>query len=97
MVDEIEKDRELQQVLWACYKYWQDEPLPPKERAICYSWVVRVYESRFDIKFHPSRLRRLEKLGFLKRNVTSRSGHRRYYKIVEPDRVAELLRGWNLL
>lgn len=95
-VDELEKDSELQQVLWACYEYWQGETSLPHERAICYSWVVGVYEGRFGTKFHQSKLRRLVKLGFLKEDDTSRGGHRRYYKIVEPDQVAGLLRKWNL-
>ncbi len=85
--DEFEKDLELQQVLWACYEYWQGETLPPRERVICYSWVVRVYEDRFGTKFHHSKLRHLAKLGFLKEDSTSRGGQRRYYKIVEPDHV----------
>jgi len=94
-VDELEKDSELQQVLWACYEYWQSETSRPHEKTICYSWVVRVYEDRFGTKFHHSKLRHLAKLGFLKEDDTSRGGHRRYYKIVEPDRVANLLRKWN--
>ncbi len=95
-VDELEKDSELQQVFWACYEYWQGEALPPRERVICYSWVVGVYEDRFGTKFHHSRLRNLAKLGFLKEDDTSRGGRRRYYKIVEPNHVADLLRKWNL-
>ena len=95
-VNEIENDPELQRVLWACYKYWQGESLPPHKRAICYSWVRRLYENRFGTKFHQSRLRRLAKLGFLKQDVASRGGNRRYYKIIDPDRVDDLLRKWNL-
>jgi hypothetical protein len=94
--NEIEDDVELQRVLWACYKYWHDESLPPYERIICYNWVLGPYENRFGTKFHQSGLRRLTKLGFLKQDHASRGGHRRYYKIVDPNRVADLLRKWIL-
>ncbi|MFB0521206.1 MAG: hypothetical protein ACETWD_07245 [Desulfatiglandales bacterium] len=95
--NEIENDLELQRVLWACYKYWQGEKsLPPDRRIICYSWVIGPYENRFGTKFHQSRLGRLAKLGFLKKGDTARSGHRRYYKIADPDRVDDLLRKWDL-
>ena len=96
MVNEIENDRELQQVLWACYKCWRDEWLSPEKRIVCYTWVVRVYEERFGVQFHQSSLRRLAKLGLLKQGDTSRSGHRRYYRIVAPDQVDDLLKKWNL-
>ena len=96
-VNEIESNAELQRVLWACYKYWQGEPLPPHERAICYSWVVRLYEERFSTKFHQSKLRRLASFGFLQPDDVSRSGNRRYYKIVDPDKVASLLKKWKLI
>jgi hypothetical protein len=95
--DEIETDSELQRVLWACYKYWQDESLPAHERAICYSWIIEPYSERFGAKFHPSRLRHLTNLGFLKEDDTSRGGRRRYYRIANPDRVDELLRKWSLI
>lgn len=96
-VNRIENDPELQRVLWACYKYWQSETLPPDKRAICYSWVVRLCQDRFGTRFHQSKLRRLAKLGFLQEDDASRSGHRRYYKMIDPDRVAELLQDWTLL
>lgn len=95
-VDEIESNVELQQVLWACYKYWQSESLPPHERVICYSWVVKLYEGKFGTNFHQSKLRRLSRLGFLQPSDVSRGGNRRYYKIVDPDKVARLLEKWRL-
>jgi hypothetical protein len=95
--DEIENEPELQQVLLACYKYWQDESLPANERVICYNWIVGLYSEKFGAKFHPSRLRHLIKLGFLKENDTSRGGHRRYYEIINPDQVHELLMKWGLI
>lgn len=94
--NEIEEDLELQRILWACYKYWQGESSPPDERDICYKWVLGTYENRFRTKFHQSRLRRLAKLRFLKQDDTSRTGHRCYYKIIDPNRVGELLSKWNL-
>ncbi|MBA7486373.1 hypothetical protein ES707_21931 [subsurface metagenome] len=94
--NEIEEDLELQRILWACYKYWQSESLPSHERIICYNWVLRTYEERFGNKFHQSGLHHLTKLQLLKKEQTSRSGHRRYYKIVDPDQVGDLLRKWNL-
>ncbi len=96
-VDELENDSELQRVLWACYEYWLGESQPVHERTICYNWVVGRYSEKFGVKFHPSRLRHLTKLGFLKEDDTSRGGHRRYYKIINPNRVDELLRKWSLI
>ncbi|HXF85377.1 MAG TPA: hypothetical protein VNK49_08310 [Anaerolineales bacterium] len=96
-VNRIENDPELQKVLWACYEYWQREILPPENRAICYSWVVRLYQDRFGARFHQSKLRHLAKLGFLQEDDTARDRQRRYYKLKEPDRLAELLQRWNLL
>lgn len=93
----IENESELQHVLWACYQHWQSESsLPPSERVICYSWVLPPYEDRFHTKFHQSKLRRLTKDGFLSQEDVSRSGRRRYYKITDPDQVANLLRKWGL-
>ena len=96
-VNEIESNVELQQVLWACYKYWEGESLPPHERIIYYSWVVRPYEERFGTEFHQSKLRRLASLGFLQQDDTSRGGNRRYYKIADPNGVASLLKKWKLI
>lgn len=95
--NEIENNAELQQVLWACHEYWQSESLPPHERTICYSWVVRLYEDRFGARFHQSKLRQLASLGFLQQDDTSRGGSRRYYKVVDPNGVANLLKKWGLI
>ena len=88
-------DPELQRVLWACYEYWKTEPLPPEDRLICYKWVATLYTRHFGRGFHQSCLRRLAELGFLAQEDTSRGGHRRYYRLVDPSRVAQLLREWN--
>ncbi len=92
----IERDPELQRVLWACYRYWQAESLPTEDRAVCYGWVVRPYEEAFGTQFHQSRLARLTKFGFLQQAETSRGGKRRYYTMANPERIGELLKQWNL-
>jgi hypothetical protein len=83
---------ELQQVLWACYDYWKAGSAPPDERGLCYTWVVRRYADRFGARFHPSRLGRLVQLGFLEKEEASRGGSRRYYRMVDAPRVADVLR-----
>jgi len=93
---EIENNSELQRVLWACYKYWEGESSPPQERVICYSWVIGSYKDRFGTEFHQSKLYVLTKLGFLKQDDTARGGNRRYYKIVSPNQVGDLLKKWSL-
>lgn len=93
---DIDEDPELQHVLWACHTYWQTEPLPVDQRAVCYSWVIRPYKKAFGERFHQSKLYQLTKLGFLRQADSSRAGNRRYYTIVSPDEVADLLKRWNL-
>ncbi len=96
IASDIEKDVELQRVLWSCYEYWCSEPLPADQRVVCYSWVIGPYEKAFRTQFHHSRLYRLTKLGFLRQADTSRGGNRRYYTLINPERIAGLLRKWNL-
>jgi hypothetical protein len=90
----IERDPELQRALLACYEYWQTEPLPSEQRSICYSWVSGSHRRMFGGEFHPAKLSQLTKLGFLKQEDTSRGGHRRYYKIVDPALVKSLASKW---
>lgn len=95
--DEVDNDLELQQVLWACYQYWQgEEALPPQERVICYKCVLGPYEDRFGTKFHQSKLLLLTRFGFLRPDYNSRGEDGRYYKITDPNRVNDLLRKWDL-
>ena len=47
---------ELLRVLWACYAYWQTEPVPVEERSVCFSWVEGSYLQRFGGTFHQSKL-----------------------------------------
>jgi len=87
---------ELQRVLWACLNYWNSEPSPFDERAVCYSWVARCYKDRFGGTFHQSRLQHLARLGLLTKDDTSDGGNRRYYRIDDPERLGELLKKWKL-
>ena len=89
-------DTELQRVLWACLTYWNTEPNPLDERAICYSWVARCYQNKFGGTFHQSRLQHLARLGFLTKDDTSRGGNRRYYRINDSTQLANFLKGCNL-
>ncbi len=91
---DLDRDSELQRVLLACYEYWQNEPLPTNDRFVCYSWVIGIYQRMFGGWFHQAKLYQLTKLGFLKQDDTSRSGHRRYYKIVNPGLVEGLAKQW---
>jgi hypothetical protein len=89
-------DPELQRVLWACLTYWNTEPNPVNERAVCYSWVVRCFKARFGTAFHQARLQRLARLGLLTKDESSRGGNRRYYRINDPAQLTEFLKGCNL-
>lgn len=93
----IMRDTELQRILWACFDYWSRESSPPDQRGICYSWVTGPYEDRFAATFHQSRLRELARLGFLISDDTSRGGNRRYYRLNQPERIAEMLGRLGLL
>ena len=93
---DLENDFDLQRVLWACHSYWQTEPVPAQGRVICYKWVRGRYRSRFSRDFHQSQLAALSRLGLLAKDDTSRGGHRRYYRIQNPEHVEALLRKWSL-
>jgi len=96
MSNEILHDRELQRILLACLDYWSAEPCAPAEPIICYKWVARCYQTRFGGTFHQSRLGELERLGVLaKDGDTSRGGDRRYYRIIDPVALDEILKGCN--
>lgn len=89
MSDELPINYELQKVALACLDY--GHPI------VCFSWVSRCYKARFGGTFHQSRLAELERLHVLaKDGDTSRGGKRRYYRILDPPALAQLLRGCNL-
>ena len=54
------------------------------------------YQNKFNERFHQSKLHKLSTLGFLRDEDTSRAGKRRYYTIVDPEKIGSLLRKWNL-
>lgn len=95
-INRVLTDPKLQRILWACLAYWNTEPNPPDARVVCYSWVARCYKDRFGGTFHQSRLQHLARLGVLTKGDTSGSRNRRYYRINDPTRLAELLKGCNL-
>ena len=94
---EININKDIREVLWACCKYWQREDVPKKNRSIYYTWVKGPYQERFRKLFHQSKLHQLAKLVFLEPEDTSRGGNRRYYKLVKPEKINKLLEGWSLL
>lgn len=93
----LQRNIELQRILWSCYDYWSREPVPQESRSICHSWVTGPYQDRFGDSFHQSRLRELARLGFLIPDDTSRGGKRRYYRLNQPERIADLLARLGLL
>lgn len=85
MNNELLSNPELQRVALACLDYGSP--------VVCFSWVARRYAARFGGTFHQARLAELERLRILaKDGDTSRGGHRRYWRIVDPVGLAELLK-----
>jgi hypothetical protein len=84
-------DPELKEVLWACYDYWKNMEYPEERRAICYAWVAPKYELRFKVRFQESKLSELAKRGLLELDEFSGGGNRRYYRLVDPERIRRLL------
>jgi hypothetical protein len=95
-INQVLTDPKLKRILWACLAYWNSEPNPLNERAVCYSWVVRCYQDRFGGTFHQSRLQHLARLGLLSKDDTSRGGNRRYNRINDPAQLAEVLKACDL-
>lgn len=87
MSNETLNDADLQRILAACLDCGNTQCVP--QPIVCFSWVARRYQARFGGTFHQSRLGRLERLGVLaKDGDTSRGGHRRYYRIIDPAAIA---------
>ena len=84
MVATTPQTLEQRQVLWACQVFWLTEPVPVGERTVCFSWVEPKYMERFGKTFHQSVLGKLADLGYLERDDDSRGGHRRYYRLKDP-------------
>jgi len=84
-------DPEFLRVLQACYECWSRGTSPSEKRSICHSWITGLYETLFGGSFHQGRLRTLARRGLLREEDTSRGGHRRYYTMPDPARVAELV------
>ena len=82
----------LLRVLQACYESWSRGSAAPEQRSICHSWLTGPYQELFGETFHQGRLRTLARMGFLREDDSSRGGHRRYYTIPDPDRVAAILK-----
>lgn len=93
---DITLDPELQRVLWACRESWRVATNFGPNPLICYRWILPQYEGRFGMSFHQSRLQRLAAAGFLKRDLATRRGNRRYYRLLEPNSVDRLVEGWCL-
>jgi hypothetical protein len=92
MTNEVLNDPELNRILLACLDCGKEKPEP----VIWFSSVARYYKARYGRTFHQSRLAELERLGVLaKDGDTSRGGSRRYYRIIDPFALAELLKGYN--
>src|SRR5437773_10760270 len=92
MAHDLADDPELLRVLQACYESWSRGSAAPEQRSICHSWLTGPYQELFGETFHQGRLRTLARMGFLREDDSSRGGHRRYYTIPDPDRVAALVK-----
>ena len=90
----IETDRELQQILWACYDFWKTSNQPPSDREIYYGWVIDGYKKKFGATFHQAKLHTLVALGYLMDVGTARGGKNRYYRLIDPEQVDTDLKRW---
>ena len=95
-IEEIVNEKELTQILWACYEYWDNESDPVEKRVVCYDWVVKEFKSRFDRGFHESELIKLADYGILSAVDKSRGGNRVYYTLNNPSEIREKLLIWGL-
>ena|ERR1043165_8623269 len=78
---------ELARVLWAVYEVWRASDADAKSRLICFEWIIGKYEERFGTSFHQSKLSVLAKMGYLKADMATRGGNRRYYTLLDPEAV----------
>ena len=95
-IEEIVNEKELKQILWACYNYWNNESKPIDERVICYAWVIKEYTHRFDRGFQESELTKLAYYGILSKVDKFQVGNRVYYKLNNPTEIKGKLLIWGL-
>jgi hypothetical protein len=63
---------------------------------ICYRWIIDDCRQRFGVGFHQSALQQLADLGYLHPGGLVHGGNRRYYHLVNPPLVVQLLDRWGL-
>src|SRR5438093_13758786 len=90
-IKEVENDPELRQVLWACYDHWKNDANPPDKRRIWSGYIMDSYRNRFGSEFHQTKLYWVTKHGSLTQAESVRGGARRYYKMIDPDKILNLL------
>ncbi|MGB7537853.1 MAG: hypothetical protein WBM17_04880 [Anaerolineales bacterium] len=93
-IDAIVNEKELKQVLWACYNYWDNESKPVDKRVICYAWVAKEYKNRYDAGFDESDLEKLADQGILTAVEKSRGDNKNYYKLNNPSEIKGKLLIW---
>jgi hypothetical protein len=71
--------------------------MPTEGQEICYTWVSSHHQRRFGGDCMPPQLRQLADLGYLRRGDLAQGGSRRYYSLVDPQRVSQLLGEWGML
>jgi hypothetical protein len=95
-IEEIANEKELKQVLWACYNYWDNEAKPVDERLISYAGVVKEYKNRYDKEFNQSELKKLADYGIIAAEEKSKGGNRVNYKLNNPSEIKGKLLIWGL-
>jgi hypothetical protein len=96
-IQEIVNEKELKQVLWACYNYWDNESKPVDKRIICYKWILKEFKNRYDKEFDESEIIKLVNHGILSVVEKTRGDKQVYYKLNNPSEVREKLMIWGIL
>lgn len=95
-IEAIANEKELKQVLWACYNYWDNESKPVEKREICYAWVNKEYKKRYDKEFNESELTRLADHGIISATDKTRGSNRVFYTLTNPSEVKGKLLIWGM-
>jgi hypothetical protein len=95
-IEAIVNEKELKQVLWACYNYWDNESKPVDKRVICYAWAAKEFKNRYDKAFNESDLDKLAELGILAAVEKSRGDNKKYYRLNNPSEIKGKLLIWGL-